>query len=230
MEKSKMNAEALLTAILIYACYFIYTIVFTQVFSILGIKDDIILMFISDLLFFFGIVYVYKDCLKKDFLDFIHQNSCLKKVWFVVKWVIILFVVNMLGGMLTELLAPSLAVDDGNTTAIYSLASVSTIYTIFKSMVFGVVAEELVFKKAIRDVIPNHNGLFIVVSGLVYALMNIAYTDISVGTLVPFCSYFIFSGVLSYIYVKNNNIVMVMLVKLFYNLIPLTILLLGLGA
>lgn len=226
----QVNTMAAFKAILIFASYFLYTNIISSVFAMFGVQDDVILMFISDLIFFFGIVYVYKDTLKADFISFMKNYTWGKKIWFILKWVLVLFAVNMLGGMLTELLAPELAVDDGNTTVVYTLASISTIYTVFKGMIFGVVAEELVFKKAIRDVIYDNNILFIVVSSIIYGLINIAYTNISIATLVPFCSYFLFSSVLSYVYVKNDNIVMMMLVKLFYNLIPLALMLIELGA
>ena len=97
-------------------------------------------------------------------------------------------------------------------------------------MIFAPVAEELVFKKTIREII-NNDILFIVTSSLIYALINIMYTDISVLTIIDMISYFAFSAVLSHIYIKNkDNIFMPMLIKFSYNLIPLIIMLARIGA
>ncbi len=226
-----MNKEIkqLLKLITIFLVYFIYTTVISNILGIFKINDEVIISFIADLIFFLGIVILYKDDLKKGFIKFIKNYSFLKKVLFVIKWVVILFTINIIGGVITEIIHPSLT-EDGNTNAIYSLASISTFYTIFKTLIFATITEELLFKKSIREVITN-NIAFIIVSGLIYALINIMYTDITVLTVIDLFQYFIFSSVLSYIYVKNeDNIVMPMIIKFFYNLIPLTILLLGIGA
>lgn len=223
------KTKQLLKLIVIFLVYFVYTIVITSVLNVCGIVDEIITVFIADLIFFLGIVILYKNDLKQGFITFIKEFSISKKVLFIIKWVAILFAINIIGGIITEMIFPSLE-SDGNTTSIYSLASISTIYTIFKALIFAPIAEELVFKKTIREII-NNNTLFIVTSSLIYALINIMYTDISVLTIFDMISYFAFSAVLSHVYIKNkDNIVMPMLIKFSYNLIPLIIMLARIGA
>lgn len=222
------KTQQLFKVIIIFLFYFIYTTVISGVLSLCGIKDELIAVFIADLVFFLGMVIIYKDSIKEGFLKFIKNYSLSKKIIFIVKWVAILFAVNMLGGIITEILFPSLE-EDGNTGALYSIASISTFYMIFKTLIFAPVAEELLFKKTIRGLISN-NVVFIIASSLIYALINIMYIDFNVFAIIDVISYFIFSVILSYIFVKNeDNIFMSMLIKFFYNLIPLTILLLGIG-
>ncbi len=266
MLKENNKSKLLLRAILIFVVYLFYTPVITSLLEIIGIHDDAVNIFVSDLLFFFGIVYVYRNNIKDGYLNFFggdrqekegdllemvyvrrnnqeeerlkiskehvkrkRKSPFLHKLWLVIKWVLILFVVNMIGSIVTELLFPTLAGDDGNTISIYNLASISMLYTLFKTLVFAIVAEELVFKKTIRDVIDN-KWLFIVISSLVYAIVNVMYTEISISTLAPFVSYFISSSVLGFAYVQNDdNIFIVMLIKFTYNLIPLSLLLLEMG-
>ena len=185
-------------------------------------------MFISDLVFFASIITLYKDALKEGYKKFEKNYKPSKRIFFILKWVAILFGINMLGGIITELFFPGLA-ETGNTATIYSLASVSTAYIIFKTLIFATVAEELVFKKAIRELISN-NTLFIITSSLVYALINVMYTNINYITLIDMVSYFLFSLVLSYVYVKNDdNIVMPIAIKFCYNLIPITIMIISMG-
>lgn len=220
--------KKLLKLIVIFLVYFIYTTVVSSILNVFGITDQVIAVFIADLLFFLGIVILYKDTIKEGFLNFIKELSLSKKILFIVKWVVILFVINILGGIITEMIFPALA-EDGNTDSIYSIASISTLYAIFKTLIFAPIAEELIFKKTVRELISN-NLSFIITSSLIYALVNIMYTDITYLTIIDLLRYFVFSSVLSYIYVKNkDNIFMPMLIKFFYNLIPLTILLLGIG-
>lgn len=220
--------KSLLKLLSIYVAYFIYTTLISSVLSIFGISNEITLMFISDLVFFMCVIILYKDTLKEGYKRFEKNYKPSKRIFFVLKWVAILFGINMIGGIITELIFPGLT-ETGNTATIYSIASVSTAYIIFKTLIFATVAEELVFKKAIRELISN-NVLFIITSSLVYALINVMYTDITYLTLIDMISYFLFSLVLSYVYVKNDdNIVMPMAIKFCYNLIPITLMLISLG-
>lgn len=220
--------KSLLKLLSIYVAYFIYTTLISSVLSIFGISNEITLMFISDLVFFMCVITLYKDALKEGYKRFEKNYKPSKRIFFVLKWVAILFGINMIGGIITELIFPGLT-ETGNTAIIYSIASTSTAYIIFKTLIFATVAEELVFKKAIRELISN-NVLFIITSSLVYALINVMYTDITYLTLIDMISYFLFSLVLSYVYVKNDdNIVMPMAIKFCYNLIPITLMLISLG-
>lgn len=92
-------------------------------------------------------------------------------------------------------------------------------------MIFGVVAEELLFRESISDVIKN-NVMFVIVSSLLYTLMNFLYSDLTIEyvwiyILMYLLPSFLFS--LAYVYNKNN-ILMLMLIKFVYNLFPITIL------
>ena len=220
--------KPLLKLLLIYLVYFSYTTIISYSLKVFGITNDIVLSFISDIIFLIGIIVLYKDSLKNGFIEFFEKYKMSKKVLFILKWVAILFGINIIGGIITELLVPNL-LEDGNTTKIYSIASLSTIYTVFKTLVFTSLAETLVFQKSIREVI-NNNTLFIIVSSLVYSLINVMYTDISLLTIIDMVSYFVFSSMLSYIYIKNNNNILVpIIIKFFYNLIPLSLMIISIG-
>lgn len=218
--------KSLLKLIIIYLIYFSYTVVISYCLKVFGISNEIILIFVSDLLFLIGITYLYKDDLKENFNKFKENKS--KKGLFILKWVAILFGINIVGGIITEVLVPNL-LEDGNTSNIYSVANLSTIYTIFKTLIFASIAETLVFQKSIREVI-NNNTLFVIVSSLIYSLINVMYIDISLLTIIDMVSYFVFSSVLSYIYIKNDdNITLPIMIKFFYNLIPLSLMIISIG-
>ena len=146
------------------------------------------------------------------------------------KWFLIITVVNIFGGIISDLIFGSNTPLDENTTSLRVIADISSLYTIFKALIFASVAEELLFKKAIRDVIQN-DVLFCIVSSVIYATVNIMYTNITIFSIVDFIQYFIFSILLSYCYVKNkDNVFIIMVIKFVYALFPLTLMLLGVGA
>lgn len=218
--------QAFIKFFIIFAAYLCYTSIFSMLFSCLGITG-VIVSFVSDLLFFAGIIYVYKDSLKDDF------NALKKfKISTIVKIILGgtagIFLINIFGGVITEILFPGQDMTDENTDAIYLLGNTSLIYMIFKTTLFSAIAEELVYRKTVRNVIDD-KWLFIFLSSLIYALMNIAYSDFNVISIVDLIQCFIFGAFVSAIYVRCNNIIVIMLMKLVYTLIPLTIMLSGLG-
>lgn len=220
--------KPLLKLILIFIVYFIYTTVVSKIMNLLGINNEIAILFVADFIFLIGMIFVYKRDIKEGFNSFKNSHTILNTIFFIIKWVVILFAINIVGGMITEIIFPALT-ENGNTSAIYSLSDLSTLYIIFKTLIFASVAEVLVFNKTIRELISN-NIVFVVTSSLIYALINVMYTDISFLTIIDLTQYFIFSSVLAYLYVRNkDNIFVPMLIKFSYNLIPLTILLIGIG-
>lgn len=225
-----VKKHAIMKTILVFIGYFAYTMVINCFCGLMGISDPIQVSFIADILFAFSIIYLYKDVIKKSFLDFNKNNLLLKRILIVLSGVGILFVVNVIGGIISELLFSNLNEIDQNTTMIYELAGMSTIYTIFKTLIFASVVENIVFRVSIRELTKN-NCVFVVASSLIYALVNIMYSNFSMFTIIDMIQYFVISVTLSIIYIKNkDSIYPVMLVLFFYNLIPLTILLFGIGA
>lgn len=230
LNQSKNKQNALLIAILWYAIYFLYNPAITKILTMIGVTDTAIIMFVADLLFFLGIVLYYRNDIRDGLNHFIKDYTVTKKIKTILFGVLSIFVLIILGGMVSSILFPNLDTSDENTEAIYSLANISTLAMVFKTLIFATVAEELLYKKTIRDVIDN-DLLFILVSSLIYALMNIAYVEFGLVTAIDFVRCFLFATLLSWIYVKNkNNTFIIMLIKFIYTFIPLTILLTGAGA
>lgn len=224
LKKGKMTE--LLKVFAIFIIYLIYNSVFQAIFTALNIHSGIITMFTGDVLFLIGMIALYYKDLKES-LDNLDKSKR-KFIGKVVIGVLLLFAVNMIVGMISEVLVPSNSISDDNTTSIYNLSQISFAYTLFKTMVFGVIAEELLFKQSLRKVIPN-NLLFVISSSLIYAVMNVIYGDLSSPYLLTDAlSYFAVSATLATMYIKNqDNIILVMFIKFFYNLIPMCIMIAG---
>lgn len=224
------NRQKIMKAVLVFIAYFAYNMVVNCFCEVLGVKDPIVVSFIADILFSIVIIFLYRKEIVKSICDF-RKNYSFKRR-FIIVWlgVLILFALNILGGIVTEILFSDLYDVDQNTTMIYELANMSTIYTIFKTLIFASVVENVVFRVSIRELVKN-NFAFIVVSSLIYALVNIMYSDFTLLTIVDMVQYFLISVTLSSVYIKyKDSIYPVMMILFCYNMIPLTILLFGIGA
>lgn len=226
--ENTFDSMKLIKTLLVFISYLLYSNVISVVFSTFKITNTTMISFFADLVFLICIVFVYKDNLKNDFENLKNDYKISKIVKTVIMWVVIIFVLNILMGALTEITYPNMA-DDDNTSAIISLLDVSTLYTIFKTMIFAVIAEELLYRESISDVVKN-KYLFILISSIIYTLLNFIFVGFESNIIVmDLLSYFLPAILLSTAYVKNNNnIIILMIIKFFYNLIPLTILLLEL--
>jgi membrane protease YdiL (CAAX protease family) len=220
MNKQRINN--LSRTLIVILSYFIYTkLLFTlfEIFNLGNPYENWIFSFISDIIYFAFIFYLYRRTfvsdigkLKKDFW---------KKFLLGIKWLLIAIVLQTIAVGIVKTFIDGLV---GNEAAIINLP---IIYMIFKTMVFSIVVEEIVFKKSIRDVISN-DKLFIVVSSVFYGLMNVAYTELgSTIELLVILPYIVSSAIMGILYIKTDNILLVMLVKFTYNLLPLTAVLLG---
>lgn len=221
------KSEKLTKLFIAFFVYFIYTMYAGIIFKILGVNDNIVSSFIGDIIFALFIIFLYRKNLKADF-NKLRRRSLKKNLWTILKWVVIIFLFVIFCGFVTDLVIPN-HVNDANTSAVYDLYSVSTWYTIFKTMIFGTLIEEILYRETIRDNIKN-NFMFIIVSSLVYTFLNTVFVGLTDGFVVSsMLIYFLPAIFWSIAYLRNNdNILLLSLIKFVYNLIPLTILLLGL--
>ena len=88
------NKKTLLKTILIFIIYIFYTNIATKIFSIFGITNDITIMFSADILFLIIIVSIYFKKLKQDFIDFNKNYDIKQKIWIIMKYVILIFIME----------------------------------------------------------------------------------------------------------------------------------------
>lgn len=225
---SQKNAsEKLIKTLLVFICYLLYSNVISIVFSTFNIVNTTLISFVADLIFLICIVFAYRENLKNDLKDLKENYKVIDVIKIVVLWFAIIFIFNICMGVLTDLLWPTASnMQDGNTKLLFDSNTLNLTYKIFKTMVFAIVAEELIFRESISDVIKN-KWVFILVSASVYTLINFAFVGFSSKTIVlDILSYFLPALLFSYAYTKyNNNIILLMLIKFTYQLVPLTLLL-----
>ena len=222
MEKRKFELNKLIKTLLIFLFYFTYTNIANSICNIFGITYDLSIALYADCVFMAVIVYIYQNNIKNEFKDFKNIYNWKKLIKTILMWTGIIFclivIISALAGDVSE-----------NTKKIKDIYNISLFYSIFKTMIFSVIAEELLFRESIRDIIHN-KLIFIVISAFIYSIFNIIYTELSFKYFLTniLSIYFFPSLLFSTAYIKNNsNIIILMLIKFTYNLIPLTILLLG---
>lgn len=222
----KQKKRLLFETIIIFFIYFIYISVVEQLLSILNIDNKTIINFVADLLFFFGMVARYKETISIGFKNIFLKGKVSQNFKEIFKWVFILFAIQLIFGVVVNLILGDTALDD-NTQSIWNLSNLNLVYALFKVFIFSSIAEELLFRKTLRDILDN-KLLFIVISAFFYAFMNIAYADwLNMIFMFDFLLYFLFYSVLSYVYVKYDNIVLIMFIKFIHAFIPLVIMLVG---
>lgn len=231
IKKSTSNtfeSVKLIKTLLVFISYLLYSNVISVVLSTFKITNATMLSFLADLIFLICIVFAYRDNLKKDFENLKKDYKISSIIKTIIIWVVIIFVFNILMGAITEMIYPNMATDD-NTNAMSTLFKTSMSYSLFKIMIFAVVAEELLYRESISDVVKN-KYIFIVISSIVYTIMNFIFVGFESDIIVmDILSYFLPALLFSTAYVKNNNnIIILMLIKFTYNLIPTIIYLLQL--
>ena len=218
----KILGNKLVKTLLIFILYLSYS----KIFELL-LGQGILCSLLGDILFLIGILFYYKNNLKEDYKEW-QKIPFKKRILSILGYIGCIFLLGIITGIIIELFIPDAANSTtDNAEAIANLFNVSFVYTLFKTLIFASVAEELVFKEAIHDIIDN-NWLFILVSSLIYATLNIIYGNLDNSFLwLDFIQFFSFSLVLSTAYVRcNNNIFMVIFIKLIYNLFPTILLIL----
>lgn len=147
-------------------------------------------------------IYILRDVLKKHLVDLKKNHKSYFKKYFKY-WFLIL------GGMaIINLIIMALPFTEGvaaNQEAVLELLRRSPVYIYFAAVIFAPLTEELAFRQAIRQIIPN-DKVFILVSGLSFGLIHIIAADNFVSQL-PFLLSYSFPGfVFAYLLIKSENI------------------------
>ena len=216
--------NSMIRAVVLYLVYFLYTVVASSLVSALNVANTAYVMMPADILFAVFAVFMYrkglKECVQK-----LKKKKVLKIIGSVVIGVVAIFALNIIMGAVTDIFFPEYAVDS-NTGAMLDLLKQSPIYAFFKVLIFAPVAEEILFRESISSCVKN-NVLFIFLSAIIYTGMNFVFSSEAL-TFLDLLIYFLPAVLFSFLYVKNDrNIIIIMMIKFIMNLIPFAVLLLG---
>ena len=214
-----LKSETLLKTVSLYLLYFLYTYFASAIISLLPMINGQVIMAVLDILFIFIAIFCYRGELKQDLEELKTKYKTGRIIKIVLLGVVTMIALNAFTALLAQVFNSNVLMDD-NTASIQVLANQSMIYTIFKMMIFGVVAEEILFRESLNKVLTN-NILFVIISTVIYTGMHFVFVGAPTN-IFQVLPYVFLAILLGTIYIKNDrNIILVMLIKFTYNLIPL---------
>lgn len=112
-----------------------------------------------------------------------------------------------------------------NETMVRSYINASPLLMAIDISFYAPLAEELLFRKSVRDVVKN-KWLYIFISGFIFGGMHVIGTEGLIGLLylIPYCS---LGFTFAYIYAKTDNIYSSIMLHFMHNTISLILLLVG---
>ena len=219
----KLN-NSMMRAVLLYLVYFLYTVVASSLVSAIQVENTAYVMMPADILFAVFAVFMYRKQLK-ECVGKLKKKKPLKIIGSVAIGVLAFIALNGIMGAVTDMFFSNYSVDS-NTKAMLELLKVSPIYAFFKVLIFAPIAEEILFRESISSCVKN-NALFILLSAIIYTGMNFVFSSNAL-TVIDLLIYFLPAVLFSFLYVKNDrNIIVVMMIKFIMQFIPFIMMLLG---
>ena len=208
MKKEEKNKNSL-KSIMIIILYFI----FPYLMKFLSDIKWLVLLFY--MLFALLIIYLYKDTFKSDFKDLKeNKKKYIKSILInVVLIFAIMIITNALIGILLNIKETS-----ENDYSLLAMFKKSPFVLILLTSIYYPVVEGVIFRKSVRDIIDN-KWMFIMFSSVFYFFFNIAYTSLSLNSIITSLCYLFSMMLLSNYYYKTNNFTASVIVMMIYNLI-----------
>lgn len=218
-------------SVFVFIFYFIYDILISLILKKLNINvsswsnlsKNIYLIGIN-LFFLIIILFIYRKDLKEYFKDFKKNGfSYIKKYINIFLFGIILMGISNI--ILTKITGLEMS---NNEQAVRDYIKLFPLYMSFSTVIYAPIAEEITFRKTIRDIV-NNKWLFIFISGFIFGYIHITGTNgiITTNDFLMSIPYMIMGFVFAFIYYDSNNILTTMSLHSIYNLVLLIIQFIG---
>lgn len=208
MKKEEKNKNSL-KSIMIIILYFIFPYLMK---FLSGIKWLTLLFY---MLFILLIIYLYKDTFKNDFKDLKENKK--KYIKSILINVVLIFAVMIITNALIVILL-NINETSENDYSLLTMFKKSPLALILLTSVYYPLVEGVIFRKSVRDIIDN-KWPFIIFSSVFYFFFNIAYTSLSLNSIITSLCYLFSMMILSNYYYKSNNFTASVIVMMIYNLI-----------
>ena len=215
--------------IIAFICFFEIGRFFSLIISLIGLKvqkfNYVDLAYYDtfiELILTIIIILLYKKCLRKDIVLFkLNKKDYINKILnYFVLFIAIKISSSLITGFLSVILGYDL-VDSENQSAIISLTKSAPLMMLISTSILAPIVEEGVFRLSLRKIIDNKT-IFILISGLIFGLMHIFPTDLSLYfALIQAITYVTMGFFLAYTYVETNNIWIVICIHAINNLISM---------
>ena len=185
--------------------FFIYYII-PHLFNLINYDNFsrnliILFLFLIDLIPLIFLVLVYRKDLKNEFKPF--KNNFLDNMDKYIRYYLLALILMTASNMLIEFISGSNI--SNNEQAIRDIGKVLPIYTILSCSFFAPIAEELAYRKTIRNIFVNKK-LSIIASGIIFGLAHVLGTYTGISDLLYIIPYGIFGSTFMYIYTDSDSI------------------------
>ena len=228
----KKKIYELLKLLLCLLFFFFFPNFFVIILNFLGI--DVVkfngigtatYQFIITIIMAFVFACSYFKEIKKDFKKFFNKNI-IKNILYIIKMFIIFMLIKYVVSFISAFIMMALGFDISNMTSINQsmieeYVKAAPILMFITTAILAPIYEEILFRIGFKRNIKNR-FLFIIISGSLFGLLHIFPLDDGVSLLLGITqsiSYVTMGIVLSYIYIKNDNIFMSIGVHFLNNLI-----------
>lgn len=221
-----MKSKKIFKSIGIILLFLCFTTIFFAIFNInqntISDKKYLFYVSLSNLILLIIYSIIYKDTLINDFKEY--KKNLVKNILTSFKYWIFAFIIMYLSNLfITQVLNKTIA---SNENIVRSFINVSPILMLFNIIIYSPIVEELTFRKSIQEAI-NNKWIYILTSGLLFALLHIISYIKSPIDLIYLIPYGIFGITFAYVYYKTNNIYSTITIHIFHNTLAFIIYLLG---
>lgn len=188
----------------------------------LSITKYIGLILISNIIFLGLIIYIYRDIFFKDgkkfFKSFEENINMALKYWSIGFGIMIAS--NL---FITYIIDKPLA---GNEEQVRSMIDMAPILMIIDTVIYAPIAEELVFRKSIKDIFKN-KWVYVIISGLIFGGLHIINYVSTLSDLLYLIPYSALGISFALLYHKTDNIFSSISMHIFHNSLSIIVYLLG---
>jgi membrane protease YdiL (CAAX protease family) len=207
--------------LIVFIAFFIYQVVLLLPLALLHIDiaklsllTKTMYLLGCDFLFIILIISFYYKELKEDLKDFkLNFKNYLDddfKYWVI--GLALMTATNILISLFTPIKVAS------NEEAVRSLLTKAPIYMMFGTCLFAPITEELIFRKAFRDLFET-KWLYLIMSGLIFGSLHVIYSFTSFYELLYIFPYGALGFMFAYLYSKTNNIINPIIMHTIHNTI-----------
>ena len=185
-------------------------------------KEYLIYYSISNLILLGIFIYIYRNTLIKD-LSFFKKNFFSNFFTSFKYWLIGFIIMYISNYIITYILNMNIA---SNEISVRNLINVSPLLMILNTCIYSPLAEELAFRKSIKDCTSN-KWIYILTSGLLFGFLHIISNINGPLSLLYLIPYGAFGIAFSTLYYKTNNIYSTITIHAMHNTLAIIIYLLG---
>jgi len=211
-----INVITALSTLFIYFSFSYLELGILEIFNVdyenMNLALKVLYLIICEIIELFILIMLFSKKLKENIKDIKKNHREYFNKYF--KYWIFILGVMMVSNLFIMLITNNQT--SGNEQAVRDLLIKSPIYAYFSGVIFAPIAEELIFRRSIRNIVKN-DTLFILISGVIFGGMHIITGfsgPLDLLYLIPYCTPGL---VFAYILAKTDNVLIPMSIHFMHN-------------